>query len=68
MNELDIDIVEMIIQNDQFQIENEDILLNYITDLYLIDNSQSYLFENVLFSSVSKECLSISLKSLIFMI
>lgn len=68
MNELDIDIVEMIIQNDQFQIENEDILLNYITDLYLIDNSRSYLFENVLFSSVSKECLSISLKSLIFMI
>lgn len=68
MKELDINIIEMIIQYDQFQIENEDILLNYITDLYLIDNSRSYLFENVLFSSVSKECLSISLKSLIFMI
>lgn len=52
---MEIDILEEIISNEFLKIDNEDSLLEFILDLYQIDNKYSVLFEKVIFNNVTLE-------------
>lgn len=55
---LSIEIIEEIIKDEALELEDEDALLNIITELYEEDEKYSILFEYVKFENVSEECLS----------
>ena len=58
MFSLDDDIIAQIISNPEFKIRDEDILFNFILELYKKSNSYIHLFEHVLLMNVSPKLIS----------
>lgn len=52
---LDTNIIEDILTNDNFQIQNEDTLLKFALEMYLENSENASLFEYVIFNNVSEE-------------
>lgn len=57
MKSLSLELIEEIISNENLKLKDEDSLLNFILELYQIDNKFSILFEYVIFSNVEESLL-----------
>lgn len=58
IQKLDLSIIELIITNDNFQVSEEDNLLQFLLELYEKDRKSSFLFQYVIFSNITNEMMN----------